>query len=637
MRAQVKLACLACRASKIRCDGRDPCASCISNQRQCHYRASRRGGARRGVRYENASRRDDRAAASTPSSSHQSTEITDAILGGLISPMSPFSILPDVSDMDGLDRGPETAEARQTPIDQQDTAETSGSHDSLVVRAYRCEEDLANAYYIYIHPYFPMLPQPAIPQYQDNPVPISTQSTEPDISQLPFWPTTPLGLALMAILALIPVLEDPHPMREQAVRLRRSYAETFARAALKSIQEFVEDPNHHAASLHSSLHSNVPLGLESVLALLLLSLYEYCHCGSRAKMRSRANLALTTAMDMSLHTVSPEAAESLNAKRRAWWATIFLVYQSSISNSVAPIILADDPRITTPLTEFRCCLEPWPLLVKAQDALYKSSCIVRELSEESNARLSILLRDRIRELDTHLVALTAESDSCQCVTNQQGAEASATRAMWVIARAFIHTSRIKLHRLRAFLCHPFLDDYHNPILSDDMSLRPSPRLSSTRIAEIEAVFPFTEQESTTTCLKSSLTISRIFRHLPPPNPSYSDSEFLVPAAYARRRGRGRPGPLPYTVCCEVESVCVLMMLLQRVRGCSFSGDCMSIRFLLGDPRPETEKQDVERVCEELQNGIEALVAALKRGEVFDRVGCLAREVEGVYNAFSDRI
>ncbi|KAJ5474099.1 Transcription factor [Penicillium sp. IBT 31633x] len=43
----VKVACLACRASKTRCSGQEPCSSCVSKRRECCYLASKRGGPRK--------------------------------------------------------------------------------------------------------------------------------------------------------------------------------------------------------------------------------------------------------------------------------------------------------------------------------------------------------------------------------------------------------------------------------------------------------------------------------------------------------------------------------------------------------------------------------------------------------------
>jgi hypothetical protein len=42
----VKIACLTCRASRTRCNGDQPCASCVTKGRECTYKPSRRGGPR---------------------------------------------------------------------------------------------------------------------------------------------------------------------------------------------------------------------------------------------------------------------------------------------------------------------------------------------------------------------------------------------------------------------------------------------------------------------------------------------------------------------------------------------------------------------------------------------------------------
>jgi hypothetical protein len=67
------------------------------------------------------------------------------------------------------------------------------------------------------------------------------------------------------------------------------------------------------------------VNLESVLSLILLSVYEYAQRGNMAKMRNRAGQALTAAMSMSLHEAL-EGDEFAEARRRAWWMTVcFLV------------------------------------------------------------------------------------------------------------------------------------------------------------------------------------------------------------------------------------------------------------------------------------------------------------------------
>ncbi|KAH0047381.1 hypothetical protein KCU96_g24619, partial [Aureobasidium melanogenum] len=42
----VKVACLSCRSSRIRCDGKEPCSGCNHRGKECVYVQSRRGGAR---------------------------------------------------------------------------------------------------------------------------------------------------------------------------------------------------------------------------------------------------------------------------------------------------------------------------------------------------------------------------------------------------------------------------------------------------------------------------------------------------------------------------------------------------------------------------------------------------------------
>lgn len=189
------------------------------------------------------------------------------------------------------------------------------------------------------------------------------------------------------------------------------------------------------------------------------------------------------------------------------------------------------------------------------------------------------------------------------------------------------SSLVNLHRLRAFPDHPSLGEYSKPI-----SPLTSQQLSSARRTEIEAVYPFTEQECITTCLKSSLSVSRIFAHLAPPNPHYSDAEFLTTVTPpALKSPIPYPRSFPYTAHCELLSVSVLAVLLEKVQTRSYSGDYKSLYFLLNNPRMETEKQDVERLSEELRNGVEALLSSLRRNSIFEAVGNMVREVEEMYN------
>ncbi|KAL4804552.1 hypothetical protein BDV18DRAFT_161647 [Aspergillus unguis] len=625
MRNQIKLACLACRAAKVRCDGKRPCANCIHNQKECNYRPSRRGGARRG----RAKHLDPAACLSPPIETQTSTAFSestgasssDAIYHHWVSGSTPNSL-----ENSGRTDEPPTIISNANP------------KRDPVLRAYRNEDDLVNAYYIYIHPYFPVLPEPACPQYEDRAIAIPITELEPSLCNFPTAFTSSFSLALMSILVLVPVINDPDALTQRTVGLRRGYAALFAAIAFNKAQEAIEDDSGitHNTAGNCAFQSNTPSELEPVLALLLLSMYEHCQGGNQSKMRARANLALTTAMDLSLHILGPEAPESLDAKRRAWWATVFSVYQSSIRSGVPPIISMDDSRITTPLTEFRCCLEPWALLVRAQDALLKSSLIATQITSDDGSRLASSLSEQVRALDVHLINLMAESDSCCCITTQDGAEALATRNMWEIARAFIHMSRVKLHRLRAFSDLPFLSEYteDKPNMEASSLLAKSPY--STRRADIAAIFATSEHDSALICLKSALTVSRVFRRLPSPDPFYSDTGFLANTPPRRTSASPTsPRSLPYMACCEMESACVLILLLHRTRTALSLGDFKPVYHLLSNPQPETEKQDVERLSEELDNGVGVLRDSLRRDSVFNAVSSMASQVDTLYNALLD--
>lgn len=140
---------------------------------------------------------------------------------------------------------------------------------------------------------------------------------------MPYWPTSPLGLALAAMLTLIPPPGKPSATEDEAVILRRSYADLYACSALETLEDSLE-PSFHvdlAKDLRSILHPAIPRKMEPVLALGILSLYECCQCGNIPKMRVRANQALTLAMDLSLHTENSQT-DCLDAHRRCWWATV---------------------------------------------------------------------------------------------------------------------------------------------------------------------------------------------------------------------------------------------------------------------------------------------------------------------------
>lgn len=195
-----------------------------------------------------------------------------------------------------------------------------------------------NAYYIYIHPYLPLLPPPEVPQYEDKPkvVRASHEISQPAKSDMSYWPTSSLTLALSAILVIIPVSEDERPETEPSLAARRSYAQIFAQAALATVETEIDDlspslnshlPHWESARAQRSVHPRVPVSIYPVLTLVLLSIYEYCQRGNVSRMRARGNQAMTTAMDISIHNLDLSGTDFSEAQRRAWWMAVWSKYQ----------------------------------------------------------------------------------------------------------------------------------------------------------------------------------------------------------------------------------------------------------------------------------------------------------------------
>jgi hypothetical protein len=190
-----------------------------------------------------------------------------------------------------------------------------------------------NAYYDFIHTYFPILPPRASPPCRDRPLQYPISCSNPSAEPLMMYrPRSPLSLAIAAVLALIPHPDDPEPSSPTSVLQRRTYAHTFAQLANSIIEAECDlelsstDPRQALSRPRPSinrerLHSRVPEDLDSLLALLILSVYEYCQRGNLLKMRYRAGQALALALDKSLHAYVEEN-EFSEARRRAWWMTV---------------------------------------------------------------------------------------------------------------------------------------------------------------------------------------------------------------------------------------------------------------------------------------------------------------------------
>jgi hypothetical protein len=184
-----------------------------------------------------------------------------------------------------------------------------------------------NAYYIHIHAVFPILPPPVCQIIADKPL------SEAESLTSDYRPYSPICLALSAILTLIPLLPGPVFTSPEAKAARRNQAHDYATSCLNSIDvetELIESmispqdalQKHFVEHGRAQFHPGVPLNLESILALLVLSVYEYAQRGNMTKMRARAGQALVMALDMGLCDKEDEKERYAEARRRAWWMTV---------------------------------------------------------------------------------------------------------------------------------------------------------------------------------------------------------------------------------------------------------------------------------------------------------------------------
>ncbi|KAE8149496.1 hypothetical protein BDV25DRAFT_125848 [Aspergillus avenaceus] len=653
----VKAACLACRASKTRCDGTQPCNPCSDRTRDCIYRPSRRGGPRRSIKNEKKVQRMSVSRSSIPSpqtsgaDSETQIPITNLVsetrdadsnseidpsLRHIVGLLTPFSSEPSLDVDPGLLWSPQEASDRN---------EITGPF----LRVYDSEKDIINAYYHYIHPYISLLPSAESPWYEDRPQvfqPPPAEAGTIDKSSLPYWPTTSFTLALSALLALIPPPQDSNPSAMCHVWLRRSYAHVYAEAALSKAESEIDDLQATNIADRGSIAENryincgVPIELRPILALIVLSLYEYCQRGNPSRMRTRANQAITTAMDISLHCLDSTASE---VHRRAWWSAIYILHFNSIVQTSRPIVTLKDPRITTPYPVFESSTDetdqPWVSLLRTTDAFLEVLRIVEEFNLRDIALLEPSHRqEQIRSVDSKLSLLGAKSASYAGLARRNDPDKVAFQSMGMIAHLLAHSARIRLHRYRAFTDIPLFVEKHCDLTAvNERAAHTGP--SST----FEALFPFTEQESSIICLKSSLAIARVFRYLPSPrqrqhanSPGGYDSLSIMEgsplvadnAAFLRNC----PSTLPYFKCAAMQASYCLFMLLHRIRAALVSNRVSICHYLLAQPDPATEVQDVNRLMEELRHAIEYLKRSMEMDKVFEGFAAMGRGLNAVYLA-----
>ncbi|KAH2081950.1 hypothetical protein KXX03_003845 [Aspergillus fumigatus] len=521
------------RASRIRCDGQSACSNCIAKGHTCVYIPSRRGGPRYSRKVANAVDSFDgkgesgRGLEERKSSNSDEDEWLSQIVdmsgpgAGLRSIDTPMEEIESIFD------------SVFAPIPGEATQELDPSLASDLVQLYGSDEDMLDAYYVFIHPYHPILPPPERWPVYNRP-----------LSQWPECrPSSPLSLAISALLVLIPHPNESDPLRAEAL-----------------------------------FHPKVPLHLEGILALNLLSVYEYAQRGNLCTMTDRANEALTSAMKMSLHE-SLEEDEYAEARRRTWWMTYMVACQAAIVNGMPATFDPFDPRFVTPLPE------GWKVPVEAQQTLLETVTFMTHLEQTKASGQSDQsdsgIRERMLGLDSQigsLLFLCRDTRSAPKIvpTRLESPEVAASQIMISIAEIRLHTARIKAHRLCAFQDIPSFHQRQyefgpSPTLSESEA---QPGSSSATEAETSQPstpssspplnFIFSSHESSKICFHGALHIVTLLNNLPFPNPT-NEIPLRSPPYLSQTTRVEIPRSMLTFACCGMQAGYVMLMLCLKAR------------------------------------------------------------------------
>ncbi|KAI0863203.1 hypothetical protein F4860DRAFT_77234 [Xylaria cubensis] len=595
----VKIACLSCRASRTRCNGGQPCASCVTKDRECVYKPSRRGGPR--IRKKSRPLSDYQELATALPQKLEELPQHGLLVEEYIGPGAGLKALADVfQDSDAI-----YDHLFQSPVDSAQfnvhvpIARTYGNNDSAIL----------NAYYIWIHPYFPILPPPEQVPAPDQPHALAENQN--DSFQEPL---SAVSLAISAILALIPSPLDPNPSSEESIRWRRTFSQFLAKASLESIENESERPESSidpskalddtdSEVFREQFHPSVPLELESIIALDLLSVYEYAQRGNLKKMRARAGAALVAAMSLFLHTKNDVEDKYSEARRRVWWMTYICVCQGSIVSNTPPTFEVFGPSYTARYPTIEADPQAWPTFVRSQQAILAATQFVIDFNKVRKAEADMTrIYARMQELEGLLEPLIIQSESwssnyslTQPVDSSEAVVANALRCM---SRIKLNSARIKVHRYCAFFDIAVFSSKHCDLASlpkkesdgsepqrlgaccmtslhsppsaysrSTRSLSPGSSDSSSPGANglIQASisdFPFSRHESSRICLKAALSIASSFDAMPYPNPAGQSCE--TPIYLGSRSTLITPRTMPSFACCAMQSSYALLMVKDRI-------------------------------------------------------------------------
>ncbi|KAL4894112.1 hypothetical protein BDV59DRAFT_176861 [Aspergillus ambiguus] len=435
----VKLACLSCRASRVRCDGQEPCSNCITKRRVCLYLPSQRGRpTKRTILPRSTKSFLQEVKKSTPATpiTHLTGNPTTGRKTQSVSPVQTdiYNLIVALLHLDI------TASSLLNRLSQLSQPKLLRS----TVRLYGSEQDILAAYYELIHPSFPVLPpfNPSFAIYQ------STCGIFDHISlfELPYRPRSALSLAIASMLALIPHPDDQEPSSEKSRAYRLMYSRALSQLAILSVETDCE--------FQEPFHPDVPVSLEKIIALLILSIYEYLHYGSPQKMQYRAGQALTLALDKSLDCFE-ETNKYAEAQRRAWWMTYYCVLQGRIAGESLPSILSKLDS-STPYPRLSADPNGWSILIESQRALALTAQLASDLDRSLNGLEQPFIQHRLEEVYVKINTLLMQSQFLPIgpVSNTPyRSEYHVALNIRIISRIKLFSAQIKVYQLQLLLCN----------------------------------------------------------------------------------------------------------------------------------------------------------------------------------------
>ncbi|KAJ6061647.1 uncharacterized protein N7446_005767 [Penicillium canescens] len=653
----VKVACLNCRVARIRCDGQKPCGLCASKGKECSYVPSRRGGPRR---------KKHQSHSPEPRIQQDDAQHPNSLLDPNVD-KRPFMF--DQFDLLSI---PAAGLQALDPMDLSPSLKVPIPSKAINFLRGQTQNQILNAYYDFIHDYFPILPPRVSPPLPDEPIDNHAPHAAfpPKSPAMLYVPQSPLSLAVSAILALIPHPEDPEPLSEKSVMQRRAYAHTFAALASSKAEadwDFESScdlsqplPTQEPSIPRGRFHDHTPVELESILALLVLSVYEYAQRGNLLKMKSRAGQALSIAMDKSLNRWMVEDGDS-EARRRAWWMTYYCFIQCSIVSSTPLTITINDPEFKTPYPRFSSDKEGWSILIQTQQLLVSATQYITELDKALSSRTNLNpIFQEMQRLDAWARFILAQVDQLPTLAREPDrsdySEIITAKSIRAMSRIKLSSARIKIHRFRAFSDIPIFIKKHcdlavaytdesnshtdgNAVVAQAETENPSCPCSNLKpfqdASSVESSFqpsnsnadssatqgpfllnfPYSCQHSTKVCYQAAIVISKMFESLPIPHPLQNQYQQQL-------NRRILPRTMPSFACCLMQSSYAMLMLFYKAR--------VGVGFCSGPDEEDTETSLAEHISE-LRYGLRrTITAASNYSQAFEALKGMRDEIRGAY-------